>query len=895
MKTLKYILHGFKKNIVRTLLAVLSVFFMFTMMVVISMFFSSAQETDFDSVNRDVAFDIQIVRSGHTDLDPHLLNVSSVEGRMGSFSSVTGVYPMIRGYGFSMGEDEPSHFYSLYGVSEDYDIGVVDSSMGEYDLEWGSCVISTKASYSLGEIAGVDRIGVGDSFDLMVPSPGGIRNTTLRVAGIYEISGRYTESISFESVPYIVVGLDYLQNLTDLEGKATQIMVTVDQDLYDLSDPSNPSRRVERLAGEIAGDLGERYDVTAPKAEALASGTTGFLSSLSYLFAILLPAISGILVASVMNLSVEEKTQEIATLRLLGAKRNFVGKVVVSELFTILILGAVPALIVGPLIANAIVFVFGLDFSLSSLQMSLQLTLQIIIAIVVSVLFSLSPIIKALRTNPSESVNRVKSQGTFRYISNERVDRKLVFSGWFVFGSMMIAIFSVVYLVTSPGDETICFSSIFLMTLLPVSLSIALLGGVPYMEDLITRIMTPFTRKTNKIIRSNIKRNVRRNISTNLIFGTIVAILVMFSSIFSSFIFSSTDMIRDSIGSDIRVFMFDSGLGNDDIEIIREIEGVSVVSGLSGPTDMRVSDIILKEERSVFAYGIDNSLTDAIYSSRARFDQGGAGDLRSLGERGVAISKGLSSALDVDRGESISVIGDEGSRKLFFEVRAVITQFPGFLGQISDDADTSFHTALVSLEGYGLLKEENLSDLTFSSLFIEPENDDAVGSIMDRLNERFGTSEEVFIINTEETIEMSTMGIVVLNTIMTVISVLLLIVAIFSLVINLYASVKEREYGIGVLKSIGLRNGQVLGSLMVEGIVIAMVSMLLGLVSGIAVAYIGVYAFNAISLVTFDFYPPWIIIIVLSIFTIGFGALGSLFPALTVSRKEIINLMKRIE
>ncbi len=898
MNVLKYILHGFSRNVLRTILAVLSVFFMFTMMVAISLFFSSAQETDFDSINRQVAYDIEIVRVGHTDLNPRYLDVGQVEEKVGEEAGITGLYPVLRGYGFTTVASEPSHFFSLYGVEEEYDIGVVDFSEGDYELEEGKCVISRSASLSIGETVGKSRAEIGESFEIHYPTRDGIVNSTLEISGIYDIRGRYVESSLYRDIPYIVVDLRYLQNLTGLEGEATQIMITVDQGLYDLSDPANPSRDVQRVARSIARVIGEDYDVTAPKADALEKGSTGFLSSLSYLFAILLPAISGILVASVMNLSVEEKSQEIATLRLLGAKRHFVGKVVITELFGILLMGMIPALIIGPLLANAIIFLFGLDFRLTSLELSLQLTLQIVIAVIVSVLFSISPILKALRTHPSESINRVKSQGTFKFVSTERVDRKLVFSGWFVFGSMMIAIFSVVYLVSSPGGDTLCFSSIALMTLLPISLSIALLGGVPYLEDLMTRGFFPVTRQTNKIIRSYIKRNVRRNISTNLIFGTIVAILIMFSSIFSSFVYSSSDMIRDSIGSDIRVFMATSGMREDDIGPIEDIEGVSAVSGLAGPVNVQATDLIIRNERGIFAYGIDESLTDALYMSRARFSEGGPSDLRSLGEDGVALSEGLAKTLEVGRGDDMSIVADWDGRekkKMYFEIKAVVSSMPGFLGGFSENSDHSFQSALFSIEGYARVRGVEPENVTFSSLFIDPVGDDDKQHIVDRLNERFGASDSVFIVDTDETIDMATASIVILNVIMTVISVLLLIVAIFSLVINLYASIKEREYGIGVLKSMGLRNFEVMKSLMVEGVVIAVVSMCMGVISGLAVAYIGIYAFNSISMVRFDFYPPWIIIVILTLITFVFGTIGSLFPAFAVSRKEVINLMKKTE
>ncbi|MEA3558007.1 MAG: FtsX-like permease family protein, partial [Candidatus Thermoplasmatota archaeon] len=833
MNFLKYILHGFSRQKVRTILAVLSILFTFTTMITISLFFSSAQATDLEVIERNIAFDIEVKKASHSDMDPDLLVVEDVLPDLEGRSGVTGIYPIIRGFGYTEEGGMPTHFMQIFGAKEELQIGHLSSSQGSYDLTPGGCVISSETALSLGDANG--RIDPGDHITINIVTPTGIVKADLVVNGIFDVTGRFQQDSGFYRSPSIILDLDYLQNITGNIGKATHVIVTVDRGLYDLSNPTDPAKKVERIALSMAGDLGKDYEVTTPKGMAIEGGNTNFLSSLSYLFAILFPAISGILVSSVMNLSVEDRTKEFATLRLLGGRRTFIGKVVLLELGVILAAGIVPALLLGSLLAKGIVLLFGLDLDIVSIRVSTQLLLQLLIAVVITVLFSISPIIRALKTSPGESISRVKSAGTFKFVSTERVDRKLVVSGWLVFGALMVAIISVIFLIRSPGNDAICFGSIGLLTILPVSLSIGLLGGITFLEDALVRLFYPVTVRTNKIIRSYIKRNVRRNISTNLIFGTTVAMLIMFSTLFSSLIGSTSDQVRMGVGSDIRIYLNEDGFGYEELDPIANMEGVDHISSVSGPRFMDISDLISTNDATAWAFGIDRNFTDSIYASGMKISEGERSDLDDLADDEIAISKSLAKEMELKKGDRISVEFDskgDGSNREFFKIAVVISQLPGFIGLFTDTQKGDFGGVLFSHEGYERLLSDG-EDITFTSIFIDV-NKANKDHVVDLLGERFGSSNNVFIVDTDGLILLMNIQLIALNAVMGVITTILLIVAIFSLVINLYASIKEREYEIGVLKSVGLRNFEVLKALLSEGVVIAVASMFLGVVAGAA-------------------------------------------------------------
>jgi len=128
-----------------------------------------------------------------------------------------------------------------------------------------------------------------------------------------------------------------------------------------------------------------------------------------------------------------------------------------------------------------------------------------------------------------------------------------------------------------------------------------------------------------------------------------------------------------------------------------------------------------------------------------------------------------------------------------------------------------------------------------------------------------------------------------------VILVFLLIIAVFSLAVNLYASVQERSFEIGVVRSLGLRRRGVTGATLLEGVAIAYTSAGLGVAVGVAVSYLVIFFFNIFSPIDLNYDLPTQVLFVLLVATGIFAALGSFFPARSVARKPIIGLMRKIE
>jgi len=126
-----------------------------------------------------------------------------------------------------------------------------------------------------------------------------------------------------------------------------------------------------------------------------------------------------------------------------------------------------------------------------------------------------------------------------------------------------------------------------------------------------------------------------------------------------------------------------------------------------------------------------------------------------------------------------------------------------------------------------------------------------------------------------------------------VILTILLLVALFSLVANLLASILEREYEIGVVRALGLRVGKLRQVLMAEGTTIALSSLVLGVVVGTTLSALIIAFFNMLSPVRFSYIVPWGSIVYLLVLTIILSLLGTYSPARAVSSRPVVDLMRR--
>jgi putative ABC transport system permease protein len=654
---------------------------------------------------------------------------------------------------------------------------------------------------------------------------------------------------------------------------------------------ADPAAKVIEIGERMSLALGPEYSVDSLKAYLLKASFQGigFFGSFIYVFSIIFPAIAGIMVASILNLSVEEKTQDLAVLRLLGAKRIFVAKVIFIELLIMLAIGLPTGVFFGMFLSLAIVGRFFTGTTLTIVGATVLL--QVITTLIVLLLFSLKPILKAFKTNPIDAVRRVKKLGVFKFVSTQGIDRRIFLGSLIFFLALVYStmIIPSVLIFSSPGNIiTFIIMSILFML---VSLCVTLLGAITYVEEFIVRLLCPFSKRVSKLISNNIRRYSRRNLSTNMIFGIIVAIMIFFSTFISAIQVSAEDNVRYANGSDIRVSSL-MPMSMFRVEQIESITGVDQASPVTSGVGASLANLVGPSGSWINLYGIYPDLATVNYVSDSDFHKGDVGSFEELTNSSIIITRQLADDLEVDMGDRVILEYEEN--RFYVTITAILKSMPGYIAQVSETWGGT-QACFVSIELYAFITSQQQSDLGYNDVFVKVEKGFDHEEVGRNIKNEFAAIEGIGVSVTEVGIRMTVEGTSILQLIFMIILTSLLLVAIFSLITNLYASIIEREYEIGVLKALGFRKSDILRSLLIEGLVIALASVLIGLIAGIAVGFMVIYWLNLLSPVNLIFWIPEFVVIYLLIASIVSSILATYFTTNSVAKKPIINLMRRIE
>ncbi|MEM2869534.1 MAG: FtsX-like permease family protein [Thermoplasmata archaeon] len=853
-----------------------------TIMIAIGVVFAGGQAEFRSFFERAYAYDFEIARARET-LNASLLNVSEVGEAVRGVGGVEGVYPLLATVLFTIPDGNSTVTpLVVYGTTGDYRAGKQKGLQGSYDLSPGKAVLSRKAAGRLGLGVG-GRLGLRQ---LLGPSPA---NLSLNITGVAELEGRFPPGVE----EYAITGIDFLAERLNLTGLATSVLVTVDSSLYDLSDPSDPARGVREVGKRIALRLGPGYTVTSMKSYIIEQSVQGtsFFGIMVYVFSAFFPAVAGIMVASVLNLSVEDRAHDLAVLRLLGARRSAVAGVVLWELGLIVLLG-LPA---GVALGVALPFAFAGSVLAGARASSIASTVaaQVAISLAVLLLFSFQPMRRALRSSPIDAVRRSRPLGELRFRADGGLDRRIPLAGLVLFVAVAYSTLAIPYiLIFSSGMEILFYLLVSVMVML-VCLSVAALGVSTRLETGMIALVAPLTARVNRLARKSVLRYARRNLSTNIIFGVVVAILIFFTSLISTVRGSIEDTARYEAGADIRVrSAYD--MPESQLEALLATPGVERGAGVGPPVDAELGALVGPSGVRVRLYAADSSFPAASYLSSADFRQGDPTAF-GLDNSSIIISRSLATALNAGAGDVIRASRED--RRSLLTVRAVLNTLPGFPFEVSQTARAVDETqaAFVSFEQHRFLSNQSAPARYYSSVFLRVSPGKDPEKVGEELLLRFSDRQGVRVSVTKATVRSVTEATAFLDVIFSSVLLGMMMVAVFSLMSNLYASIKEREFEIGVLRSLGFRRTQILGSFLLEGVAVALGAVLLGILVGLVVGLMMVWFIGLLSVTGLRFVVPWHIIALVLGVTLVSSVLGILLTSRQVVRRELIELVRRAE
>jgi ABC-type antimicrobial peptide transport system permease subunit len=881
MKATTYVLRGLKKSKRRYVLGALSIVLSTTIMISIGVVFAGGQQEFRGFFERAYAYDFEIrpqnngLNVTYMDSDAVVRNISGIQG-------VESAHPLLSTVMFiRSSETGVNRPILVYGADMSYKAGKQASLKGAYDLSDGRIVLSKAAASKFGA-------SVGSAIllqNLFVYNPS---NISVNVSGVVELEGRFPPQVS----EYGIVGFDYLGAGLNMTGKATSVLVLVDPALYDFGNPSDPAGRAYAVGDQVALQLGPSFTVTSQKGYIIQQSVQGtsFFGIMLYVFSIFFPAVSGIMVASILNLSVEDKAHDLGVLRLMGARRDVVARIVLSELAMIIAAGLPPGIILGIVLPFA--FLGSVLSAANTVAIAETVFVQVTITMGVLLIFAIQPIQKALRTNPIDAVRMTRSLGTLRFQSDGGIDRRIPLSGILVFVAVGYSTLVIPYiLIFSSGMEIVFYLLISIMVML-VCLCIGMLGFATSVERGMVAAVGPITPKVNKLARRSVARYARRNLSTNIIFGVVVAILIFFTSLISTVRGSIEDTARFESGADVRVR---SAFEMSELQLqqVQAISGVEAVAGIGQGAQASLAGLVGPSGDDVTIYPVDAHMAAASYVSGPDFYEGTPSDF-DLSNGSVIISRATATELNVRTGDVLRV--ERVERRSFLTVKAVLNELPGFPFEVSQTRGVAMMQAVfVSFDQYSFLTNKTIPGKLYSSLFIKVSAGFDPNKVGKEVGARFADLEGFRVDITVANIKQVVDATVFLDVIFSAVLLGMMMVAVFSLMSNLYASIKEREFEIGVLRAVGFRRAQILSSLMTEGLAVAIGSVVLGIIAGLIVGYMMVWFIGLISALGWRFILPWDIITLILAVTLVASALGILATSRMVTRRDLIDLLKRAE
>ena len=119
------------------------------------------------------------------------------------------------------------------------------------------------------------------------------------------------------------------------------------------------------------------------------------------------------------------------------------------------------------------------------------------------------------------------------------------------------------------------------------------------------------------------------------------------------------------------------------------------------------------------------------------------------------------------------------------------------------------------------------------------------------------------------------------------------LVAVIGIVLNFTVLVKEREREIGTLRAVGVSRPQIRGLIIWESLLVGVMALLLGVITGIALSVVLTEVINkAFFGWTIPLQIPWDQLLWTPVWLLPAAALASLLPANQASRRNIIEAVR---
>jgi putative ABC transport system permease protein len=672
---------------------------------------------------------------------------------------------------------------------------------------------------------------------------------------------------------YKVVGVAKIGDSNNLAGARMVEMILPEaqrvtgHDGYDdISVAASGGTSPEELKAAIAAELGKGFAVRTGKeqvdktvgdfADAFAPIRTSLL-----VFAGVSLLVGGFLIFNTFNITVAQRTREIALVRVLGASRPQVMRSVLAETFAIGLVASIIGILVGLLVAvglRALFAALGIELGTTSLQLEPRTIIAgLAVGLIATTVSGFVPARRATRIEPMAALRDAATSGGGRLRPRRIVAAVLL--GLAGLAIMLSALFGDI------GSDNATASALGLGAVL-MMFGFALVAAtlVRPMSSAIGRPLERVQGLTGRLARENARRQPQRTAVTASALMIGVA-LVVFVAIFAAGIKATIDEGLDNQVRAAGIVTHQNGFNpipDGVVEELEKVDGVAAVSPVRLETGKLVSD-----GKTIQVSGVDPATAGEALS--LDWAQGSNAALSQLGDGDMVVSQDFADAHDVGVGDEVAFVTPRG-KQVSYRVSAIYDANVQMLGQ-------------VALTDAALVRDWESKDVFFALVVSSPGTDaEALKGAEEQALKGFPTAKPQTIqdFKDDQYADIDTLvGIVYLLLALSV------IVALLGVVNTLALSVHERTRELGMLRAVGMSRRQVRQMIRGESVITAGIGAVLGIVLGTLFALI---VSRPLAHNGFVFTIPIIALIVVFILAALAGVLAAIQPARRAARVDVL-------
>jgi len=900
----QYVLKSFGRHKVRTIIMVLAVLVVTAMLVALNNGVESLQRQVVEIVERESGeHDVTVTRA---ETSPkQFIDVERVSALLGAAApAVQAIYPRflatVELQGRGPGADgapaakeagQTGNASLLARVPED-DLGQVTMLEGEYNLE-GDRIVALRVT------ADTFGLQVGDQVDLSyilpvsrlvgrdLPEDASVSRVTRRftVSGVALITG-----MGGGSQNGILASVATVQDWLDLPGRAERLVVVLDESVYGSVNTQDAIFRVRRVAEKMYGALGsevETYKLSLDKAQALDFSDVAFavLRSISAVYGFLVMGVVGLLVYSIVNTNVEERRRDLAFLRVLGAKRRHLFRLVLVEVALIggfgvglgIVAGQAFSVVVVAPVANYLITHAGMGEELGiQFRMTITVAAMVraaIIATVVLLLSAIAPARKAANTkiryalNPGSADNlQIEDLARLR---SRKFDGRIVVAG-VVLTIMWLLIFIGNNFLYVQGNESVVGAFMFGgMALLVIGVSLLFYALTIPFERVLILLGEVVRPKLAFFAGPNLMRAKQRNAT--------ISLMIVFSATLPTFLGTMTALqqrnydveARFRYGAPVtarvsywRWYFFGSAdqeelLVPGVLDEFRTVPGVARAVGLTSEYRADVTNRVELRKVALQVYGLTGTLDGIVYDDLTEYAVGGPGALEQVLAEPDTIVLGASYAefMDLSVGDVVHVVGKGKDHVASMRVVGLIERMAGFEGFSSNENYVRWGQSVgfVSLDTHlRLTHDPTVEEICVGGVCLPEERERPVigrilatttagandAEVVADLRELFADRADVWVRSTAEEIRTTEQSMRTVRVLMLIMTVLSFVTSIFGVFAVVYVAVYVRRLEIGMLKAIGMRRRDLVGTFALESVMMTVSASLAGVTAGTVLGYV---------------------------------------------------------